>query len=121
VKLPNAENAVVDIAKIRDYSLNPDHREGKHKARVFQSKLGITRDDAEELRQQILEKILDSDAIEQQPNPYGRRFTVDVQIVRVEKFVLYLAVVRTAWIIRNDEDFPRLASCYILKGVVGDG
>lgn len=40
MKLPNAENAVIDIAKLRDYSLNPNHPEGKHKARVFQAKLG---------------------------------------------------------------------------------
>lgn len=25
MKLPNAEKAVIDIAKLRDYSLNPNH------------------------------------------------------------------------------------------------
>jgi hypothetical protein len=35
MKLPNAEKAVVDIVKLRDYSLNPHHPEGKHKARAF--------------------------------------------------------------------------------------
>ena len=44
-KLPNAERAVVDIAKLRDYSLNPTHDVGKHKARVFRSALGLTVDD----------------------------------------------------------------------------
>jgi hypothetical protein len=50
LKLPNAENAIVDIAKIRDYCLNPDHPEGKHKARVFLNKLGVTKSDADHLR-----------------------------------------------------------------------
>lgn len=119
MKLPNAEKAVIDIAKIRDYCLNPEHPEGKHKAQVFLATLGITSKDAEELRQQILERVSSADAIEQDPNPYGRRFAVDVQIVWAQKFVLCSAVVRTAWIIRNDEDFPRLTSCYILKGLKG--
>ena len=121
MKLPNAKNAVIDVAKIRDYCLNADHPAGKHKARVFLAKLGITRNDAEELRQLILETVWSADAIEQNPSPYGRRFAVDVQIVRAQNFVLYSAVLRTAWIIRNDEDFPRLATCYILKGVAEDG
>ena len=121
MKLPNVEKAVIDIAKIRDYCLNPDHAEGKHKARVFSAKLGISSNDAEELRQQILERVLSADAIERNPISYGRRFTVDVQIVWAQKFVLSSAVVRTGWIIKNDEDFPRLTTCYILKGVGEDG
>jgi hypothetical protein len=46
MKLPNAENAVVDIAELRDYTLSPNHPEGKHKARAFLEKLGLERTDA---------------------------------------------------------------------------
>jgi hypothetical protein len=35
VKLPNAEMAFIDMRKLRDYALDPDHRVGKHKARLF--------------------------------------------------------------------------------------
>lgn len=49
--IPNAENAVVDIRKLRDYCLKPEHDEGKHKARLFSSILGMTAENAEELRQ----------------------------------------------------------------------
>jgi hypothetical protein len=113
MKLPNAENAIVDIAKLRDYCLNPDHPKGKHKARVFQAKLGIGRNDAERLRQVILEAVLRADAIEQKPTLYGRRFIVDFEVSLPEgKFILSTALVRTAWIIRNDEDFPRLTTCF---------
>ena len=115
LKLPNAENAVVDIAKIRDYCLNPDHPEGKHKARVFLDKLGITRNNADHLRQLILEGILVADAIEESSIAYGRRFVVDFSISWAQEFVLNTAVVRTAWIIRNDEDFPRLTTCFVRK------
>jgi hypothetical protein len=44
VKLPNAERAIVNIAKLRDYCLNPEHEHGSHKARVFAAKLGLTAD-----------------------------------------------------------------------------
>jgi hypothetical protein len=41
MKLPNGENADLGT-KLEDYSLNPFHRHGQHKARVFESALGIT-------------------------------------------------------------------------------
>jgi hypothetical protein len=53
--LPYAENAVVDIRKLRDYCLNPEHKDGKHKARLFVATLGMTADNAEELRQILLD------------------------------------------------------------------
>jgi hypothetical protein len=59
--LPNAENAVVDIRKLRNYCLNPEHREGKHKARLFLSALGMTADNAEDLQQILLEVVKTSE------------------------------------------------------------
>jgi hypothetical protein len=55
--IPNAEQAGVDIRKLRDYCLNPDHNDGKHKARLFSSTLGMVAGDAEELRQILLEVV----------------------------------------------------------------
>src|SRR5829696_2032631 len=118
MKLQNAENAVVDIAKLRDYCLDPNHPEGKHKARVFMEKLGITKKDAERLRQVILEAVLIADATEQEATDFGRRFIVDFQVSWPEGIVLSTAIVRTAWIIRNDEEFPRLTTCFCTKGGV---
>lgn len=50
VRMPNAERAVVDTRKLRDYCLSADHPRGRHKARVFQSVLGFTSAGAEDLR-----------------------------------------------------------------------
>ncbi len=114
MKLPNGENAVVDIAKLRDYCLNADHPEGKHKARAFREKLDIGRADAEELRQAILKAILKKEAVEQLPTFYGRRFVVDFEVSRSEGegLLMNTVMIRTAWMIRNDEDFPRLTTCF---------
>lgn len=52
--LPNAAKAIVTLEKLRDYSLDLNHEKGKHKARVFVSALGFTRQDAPRLREIIL-------------------------------------------------------------------
>lgn len=109
MKLPNADRAVVPLEKLRDYSLNASHPEGKHKARVFKAALGFTADDAERLRQMILVAVLASDAIEQAQNAYGRRFVLDFDVIGLRETV----IIRSTWIIKNDDDFPRLTSCFI--------
>ena len=35
MKMPGGEAAIVDLAKLTGYCLNPEHPRGKHKARVF--------------------------------------------------------------------------------------
>jgi len=37
--LPGGAGAIVEISKLRDYCLDPHHRRGRHKARVFLSTL----------------------------------------------------------------------------------
>ena len=51
--LPNAEQAIVDIRKLRDYCLNDEHPRGKHKARQFKSALGLMADMAQELQDSL--------------------------------------------------------------------
>jgi hypothetical protein len=41
MQLPNGERADLGT-KLEDYTLNPLHRHGQHKTRVFESALGIT-------------------------------------------------------------------------------
>jgi hypothetical protein len=48
--IPNADQAVVDIRKLRHYSLNLKHDDGKHKARLFSCTLSMVASDVEELR-----------------------------------------------------------------------
>jgi len=74
VKLSNAERAFVDIAKLRDYSLDPRHREGKNKARVFEAALGLTKQDAEWLRQILLDVVREHDCRPGQRTTFGQRY-----------------------------------------------
>jgi len=67
MRLLNGDRADLGT-KLEDYVLNADHRQGRHKARVFEAVLGIKG----------------------------------------------AATVLSVWIVRRGEDFPRLATCYIV-------
>ena len=56
MKLPNGERADLGT-KIEDCVLNPNHWEGRDKARMFESTLGITLNNQEVLRKAILERL----------------------------------------------------------------
>jgi hypothetical protein len=110
MKLPNFERAVVDIAKLSNYSLNPLHDVGKHKARVFQAALGLTVADAAWLREKVLEAAHNMDAVTGPTSVFGEKYIIDLMLVREER----MATVRTSWIVEHGTDFPRLTSFYVL-------
>ena len=110
MKLPGAERAVVNIAKLRDYCLNPRHPRGRHKARVFASPLGLTERDADVLREALLKAASDSEATLAEPDGYGQRYMLDFLM----KGPSGEATICSSWIVRAGEDFPRLTSCYVL-------
>lgn len=109
MKLPNADRAIIDIRKLSTYCLDLEHSDGQHKARVFRSALGIGLEDVDELQTALLEAILTSEAIPTQQDGHGQRYVVDFLMTRLDK----QAIVRSAWIIRKTENFPRLVTCYI--------
>ncbi|MDO8810558.1 MAG: hypothetical protein Q7J38_00825 [Gallionella sp.] len=113
MKLPNGASAVVDIEKLRDYCLSSQHPEGRHKARVFLSALGITSADAGKLRDILLSAAAVNNEVSMTgADKYGCRYSLDVVVI----FGSREALVRSAWIIKTGEDFPRLVSCYVLRG-----
>ncbi|PZO45397.1 MAG: hypothetical protein DCF17_01465 [Shackletoniella antarctica] len=108
--VPNAKFAVVDIRKLRDYCLNLNHDDGKHKARLFLAILGMTSDQAEELRQILLGVIQTEAAQIGRKDEFGQRYTIDFEIEWQNK----RAVLRSGWIIENGSYIPRLTTCYPL-------
>jgi hypothetical protein len=108
--IPNAEKAVVDIRKLRDYCLNLEHDDGKHKAQLFLSILGMTADNAEELRQILLEVVQSHEARLGRRDAFGQRYTLDFTIEWQNRS----AALRSGWIIEHDSKIPRLTTCYPL-------
>ncbi len=102
---------MVDIAKLRDYCLNPHHEDGKHKARVFAAALGLTGDHAEWLRARLLEAAVSEEASLDVETRFGTLYVVDFILTTVTGS----AVVRSGWIVRQFEDFRRLTTCYVKR------
>jgi hypothetical protein len=109
-KLPNSENAVVEVRKLHDYCLSPEHPRGRHKARVFASALGLTVEDSDELRRALLSAAVLGEAVPAEEDEYGQRYMLDFQM----STGIGSATVRSGWIVRSGEDFPRFTSCWVL-------
>ena len=111
LRLPNFENAYIDLVKLTEYCLNELHPIGKQKALVFKSALGINSSDATLLNQEILKELINCECQEREEDAFGRRFSVTMNI----RIFTKTAKVITSWIIKTGEDFPRLTSCYIKR------
>jgi hypothetical protein len=108
--LPGFDRAVIDINKLTGYVLNPLHLEGKHKARVFLSALGITQADAHWLYASIIARLPHGTAVLVGVNAWGSLYHVDMNLTRDGR----CARVRTGWICTPDE--TRMTTCFVIGG-----
>jgi|SRR5688572_26470384 len=111
MKLPNPHKAVVEIEKLRDYSLNLDHPVGGHKARVFRAALGLTVHEAAWLRERALDIAFTGDAVAGSLSVFGQKYVIDTLLHHKGM----TALVRFSWIVEFGTDFPRLTSCYVRR------
>lgn len=110
-RIPNGEQALVPLEEFTEYALNPHHPTGRHKARVFELALGFTAADAVFLRDLVQSAAATHDAIQQEASAHGERYVIDFELTTARG----TAVIRSAWIIRHGENFPRLTSCYVIE------
>ena len=115
MKIPNAERAVVDIRKLQDYCLNPEHNDGKHKARLFSAALGMDIKDAEVLRDALLRAVQTHEAQLGLHDVHGQRYTINFLLDWCDR----QAIIRSGWIIDRGSEVPRLVTAYPLKGRIG--
>lgn len=110
MRLPNGERA--DLGrKLEEYALSPLHLEGRHKARVFESALGITLANSNALRRALLDAAAASDRAEfKGDNGFGEVYVLPFPLTTAKGTATVLSV----WIVRRGEDFPRLTTCYIM-------
>jgi hypothetical protein len=108
MKLPNGDRAEIPMQKLIGYCLNPDHPSGKHKARVFASMLGITRENADTLRELIPTAAVEGEVVQQDTTSFGQLFKVDWTVLGTQQ-----AQLRTIWEITSTNPNPRLVSAFI--------
>ncbi|MGK7953830.1 MAG: DUF6883 domain-containing protein [Crocosphaera sp.] len=107
MKLPNGHQA--DLGdKIESYCLNFNHQKGKNKATLFQKKLGINLNNANILKKAVKQAAINESVIVRKVNEYGTHYNM--------KFLLKTDVgeslILVAWIIRTNDNIPRLTNCY---------
>jgi hypothetical protein len=112
--LPHAEDAWGVREKLSSYSLDLDHRDGGHKARVFRAVLGITAADVDYLTTALRAGLATTPARLIRANPpHGVMCGVWITVRGPGPHADRTAVVRTAWEIRHEDDAPRLVTAYI--------
>lgn len=101
----------MDLEKLREYCLSDKHPEGRFKARVFKAVLGLVGKDAEELRQALLKAASEIDPTPGASDRFGDRYVIDFWMTTDRGS----APVRSAWIVRAGESFPRLVTCFVIR------
>ena len=110
IMLPHGDCAVIDLRKLSDYVLSAEHVRGRHKARFFARAFGTGPDGAGWLRDRIVEALPEAAAVQTADTPYSTLYQADLTLDTSRSE----AVVRTAWIVRRDETFPRLTTRFVL-------
>ncbi|TGM14899.1 hypothetical protein EHQ90_10485 [Leptospira stimsonii] len=104
------DKIIIPSKKIEGYSLNPEHKDGKNKAIVFEKTLGIKKENADFLISQIKEGILKETPEKVKITVHGIKYDVNMQIQGKNKKNL---TIRTAWIIDQNKNI-KLTTAYIL-------
>jgi len=108
VLLPNADEAVIDPAKLHGYLLSATHPLGRFKARFFDA-LGFSSDRWQELESARRTQHLTQDAA---PGPVmrsGRKYTIRAILTGPNG---QSAAVVSVWFIRSGEEAPRFVTAY---------
>ena len=106
--LPNADLAVIDPAKLRDYLLSTEHPHGRFKARFFGA-LGFAADRWYELESAFRTQHLMQTAERVPAAANGEKFTIRAMLVGPNG---ESALVVSVWFIARGERTPRFVTAY---------
>ena len=111
MKLPHADQAVVDQEKICGYLLNSQHRHGASKAKFF-AEFGFTVEAWETLADALREHDQQHDVSKEKETGFGPRYEVDGELTAPDG---RRPRVRTIWQIDTGETAPRLITAHPLE------
>jgi hypothetical protein len=100
MRLPNAENAVVELGKITEYLLNEEHEDGRGKA-LFLLSFGFLPQSPERLVDALLGLVRTHEVSSLQPSPHGTKYIVDGRLQAPDG---RQPVVRTVWMFDHGRD-----------------
>lgn len=106
--IPNAQNAQIPDAKLRDYLLSSQHPVGRFKAQFFLA-LGFSPSDVEPLRAELLRIATDSEESTSVASPHGTKVIARGTIASPTG---RQASVLTVWMFRPGSPDPRFVTAY---------
>ena len=113
MKLPNADQALVEREKIVDYLLNPLHRYGASKAQ-FLSQFGFTPEAWESLAAALRRHGQQNEVSKMRETGFGPRFEVEGELEAPDG---RRPRVRTVWQVDKGQIAPRLLTAYPLEAL----
>lgn len=114
--LPNYVAAVIEDSKLVSYALNPQCERGHHKARVFESALGVNLSNWQQLNRAIIEALPSQPARLTSDTVFGKKYAVVLPITGVNGCTVE---VMTIWQFDRLPDgtgyvnAPRLVTLYV--------
>jgi hypothetical protein len=108
MRLPNAEEAIIEEKKIRDYLLSFSHPIGRFKAAIFLH-LGYNSENWRQLEIDFREQHLPCEAEEIGTNRYGTKYKIEAPLKGPNGKAIEMTSI---WVIEDGEDRPRLVTVY---------
>lgn len=108
MKLPNADQAVVEESKVVEYLLNVNHRRGASKAKALLS-LGYNPGSSHLFINDIKQQHLSGDVVEVRKSPWGERCDIVAPLTGPSGDTMMF---RSIWQIDLGSDRPRLITMY---------
>lgn len=108
MKLPKYQEAIIPKEKFTEYALNPE--KDANKAKAFKVALGYTKDNAEDLIEQIYNKLPDYEAAERGDKGWGMTYQVIMDITGPNGKT---AQVLTVWIKDKDTGKVRMTTVHV--------
>jgi len=108
MKLPNADRALVDERKVREYLLSKSHPIGRFKA-AFLARAGFEAENWEELILALLDLARHGEAVLGDANEYGQKYLVSGTLNSPGRVGLEIT---TVWILPKSDVQPRLVTVF---------
>ncbi|MGH8567955.1 MAG: DUF6883 domain-containing protein [Gammaproteobacteria bacterium] len=113
MKLPSANLAIIEEAKVIDYLLNQTHRLGASKARFF-AQFGFRPEKWEDLAAALRKHGRQNEVTKVRETGFGPRYQVEGELTTPDG---RRSRVRTVWQVDDGEIAPRLITAYPLEHV----
>jgi len=111
MKMPHAEQAIVDDSKIGDYLLNDHHEDGKSKSKFFKQ-FGFDANEPDIFKSELLIHACVREVSDIIETPHGKKFALTCEIKTPDT---RNPCIKSIWITRRHSKLPSLVTAYPAK------